>query len=517
MRALLWEGSSANTSCPQAMQDGASRLLQRELAAGRPVDPVQRRVLENALGHLTSRDPRRAWTSGQWMTERPGGSDVSRTETVATYAPFADNGDGAAAAPPCDPDEDIPLGPWSIDGFKWFSSATDSSMTILLARTARGGLSAFYAPMRRHRPTSAAAGGPATELNGVRISRLKSKMGTRSLPTAELELRGMRGWLLGEEGRGIQAIATILDITRLRTAVGALGYLGRGLAAARGFARVREVGAGRGARLRLRDSPLHLRTLAASTAEYHGLLLLAMYGAYVMGLDEHPPPPSSSSSSPSSQPPLARLAPAPALVAPLLRVLTPIIKAHTASRGVTLLYGAMESLGGVGYLENAESEAVNVARLFRDACVLGIWEGTTDVLATDLVRALRHARGGADSLRALDALVRAATAGGGGGGVLVGEWETLRKQIEGTSYEDLVGHARDVLLRLAEVLIASLYVADAQVDGDARIRDMCARYLEMKRLNDGPAMARSTKDELASNQVIVYGHGAGAEGVDSKL
>jgi alkylation response protein AidB-like acyl-CoA dehydrogenase len=164
------------------------------------------------------------------MTERPGGSDLSRSETVATYAPFT-----GGAAPLCDPDEGIPLGPWYIDGFKWFSSATDSKMTILLAQTARG-LSAFYAPMRRHRHQLPAGAGPATELNGVRISRLKNKMGIKSLPTAELELRGMRGWLLGEEGRGIHEIAHILTVTRVRTAFGGLGYLSRGLAVARASA-----------------------------------------------------------------------------------------------------------------------------------------------------------------------------------------------------------------------------------------------------------------------------------------
>jgi hypothetical protein len=65
MRSLLWEASSANTSCPQAMQDGASRLLQRQLELKKDLDPVERKVFENAFAHLTSRDPRRAWTSGQ--------------------------------------------------------------------------------------------------------------------------------------------------------------------------------------------------------------------------------------------------------------------------------------------------------------------------------------------------------------------------------------------------------------------------------------------------------------------
>ena len=69
------------------MQDGAARLLQRHLSKETGLSPTERRVFQNAFDHLTSRDPIKAWTSGQWMTERTGGSDVSQTETVATYDP----------------------------------------------------------------------------------------------------------------------------------------------------------------------------------------------------------------------------------------------------------------------------------------------------------------------------------------------------------------------------------------------------------------------------------------------
>ena len=162
------------------MQDGAARLLQRHLARqddSGTLTPTQRHVFQNAFDHLTSRDPAAAWTSGQWMTERSGGSDVSQTETVATYDPYPDD----AASPLADLAEGIPLGPWSISGFKWFSSATDSHMTILLAKTKPGlGVSAFFAPMRRHNPSLVSATGErgGTELNGVTVQRLKNKFGT---------------------------------------------------------------------------------------------------------------------------------------------------------------------------------------------------------------------------------------------------------------------------------------------------------------------------------------------------
>ena len=179
------------------MTDGAAYVLEKELSTGL-YDDQTRNVLQNALSRLISRDPTQAWTSGQWMTERRGGSDISGTETLATLQDFTDakSIDGH------------PLGPWKVDGFKWFSSATDCDMAILLARTSKG-LSCFFAPTRR----LSDSGEP--EMNGIRIQRLKSKMGTRPLPTAELEIEGMRAYLLGEEGKGINVISGMLNITRV--------------------------------------------------------------------------------------------------------------------------------------------------------------------------------------------------------------------------------------------------------------------------------------------------------------
>ncbi|KAK0720784.1 hypothetical protein B0H67DRAFT_577310 [Lasiosphaeris hirsuta] len=127
-RCHLWEASCANTLCPAAMQDGAARLLQRHLTEkNAALNPIQLRVFQNAYGHLTSRDPSKTWTSGQWMTERTGGSDVSQTETVATYDPYPEG-----AVPLADLNEGIPLGPWSISGFtppspQWATSAAASA------------------------------------------------------------------------------------------------------------------------------------------------------------------------------------------------------------------------------------------------------------------------------------------------------------------------------------------------------------------------------------------------------
>ena len=478
------------------MADGAAKVLQHHLRKSQ-LNIEEQRVFRNAYDHLISRDPEKAWTSGQWMTERIGGSDVSRSETIATYSPLPKD------TPFCDPEENIPLGPWSIDGFKWFSSATDSNMTILLAQTQKG-LSAFYAPMRRYNPSlvvSATGTRGGTELNGVTISRLKNKMGTKSLPTAELELRGMRGWLLGEEGEGIKEISNSLTVRRIRAARSALGRLSRGLAVARGFAEVREVGAGRGKRMRLVDSALHMRSLSDMTIDQHAMMLLTFYSSYLLGLEEHP---TSGRSPPAS---IEAITPPSEYVTPLLRVITPLLKAYVTKQSIPLIYACMESLGGVGYLENSESEYMNIARLFRDACVLNIWEGTTDVLATDFIRALKHPQAGSDSIKALDWLIISGEKSSNSGNASVAEqWESLKAQLEASTQEDLLSGARGTLWKLAEILMAVLFVLDVKSSDGPVIREMSQRYFHSR----GFATSQASNSEriqasLELNRAIVFG------------
>lgn len=512
LRLHLWEGSAANVPCPSAMQDGAARLLQLQLA-GHGLEPEQRRVLSNALERLLSRDPAEAWTSGQWMTERTGGSDVSLTETVAQYKPPAEPG-------LADAHENIPLGPWSISGFKWFSSATDSNMTILLART-QNGVSAFFAPMRRHdssaitlvgRPMGAAG----AELNGVRIQRLKNKLGTRSLPTAELELEDMRGWLLGREGQGVKEISTILTLTRIHSAVAAVGYAGRALAIARAFAKVRQVGAGRGQRVLLTQSPLHMQTLAGMTAKYHGLMLLTFFSSYILGLDENPQA-EGNAELPQS---LAAITPDQKHIAPLLRVLTPLCKAYVCKHAIPLVYDCMEALGGVGYLENEEAQHLNIARLYRDCCVLSIWEGTTDVLATDFLRALKHPKGGQESIDALDVLfdktarLRSEQPNGkAADSPSTDWWGSLKETLARESQANLVADARSILWAVAEGVIGVLLYADAQSDGNQTALDILSRWrliasdrgLHRASPTNSNVSQNNGEDRLARNFAIVYG------------
>lgn len=325
LRLYLYHPSSAIASCPMAMTDGAARVLELE---GSP------ELRERILPRLLSRDPESFWTSGQWMTEKTGGSDVSGTSTVAREA------------------ED---GSFRLHGTKWFTSATTAEVALALARPEGApegsrGLSLFLVELR----------GADQRLRGVRIERLKDKLGTKALPTAELTLDGAHAWQVGATGRGVATVATLLNITRLYNSVCAVGSLRRGLDLAWDYARRRQA-FGRP----LADQPLHQRTLAELEIEHAGAFLLTFRAAELLGREEE-----------GVAGEQERL---------LLRLLTPLAKLETARQAVAGASEILEAFGGAGYVEDT-----GLPRLLRDVQVLAIWEGTTNVLALDVLRAIER-------------------------------------------------------------------------------------------------------------------------------
>ena len=225
--AYLFMPSTDLYGCPLAMTDGAARVL---LGSGND------KLIKRAVPHLTTRDPREFWTSGQWMTEASGGSDVGLSETVARR------------------DADV----WRLTGRKWFTSATTSQMALTLARpegnSAGGkGLALFYVETRD------GAGMP----NRMLINRLKDKLGTRKVPTAELDLDGTPAELVMGTSDGIRNIAPLLNITRTWNSVCAAAFMRRGLALARDYAQ-RRIAFG----APLARQPLHVDTLAGIEAEF---------------------------------------------------------------------------------------------------------------------------------------------------------------------------------------------------------------------------------------------------------
>lgn len=322
--AYLFNPSSALYSCPLAMTDGAAKTL---LVHG------DQEVVDRAVPRLTSRDPDEMWTSGQWMTERTGGSDVGISETVAVK-------DGDT---------------WRLHGTKWFTSAITANVALTLARpegnTSGGrGLAMFYLEIRDERG----------DMNGIRVLRLKDKLGTRQMPTAELALEGAVAHLVGPPSDGTRNITPMLHITRLWNAVSSAAACRRGYALARDYAH-RRVAFGRP----LIEQPLHQATLAWLRVQHEASLQLAMRCAELLGREE--------------------AGEATGAEQRTLRMMLPLAKLVTGKQAVAATSETLEAFGGAGYIEDT-----HLPHLLRDAQVLPIWEGTTNVLSLDVLRAIQR-------------------------------------------------------------------------------------------------------------------------------
>ncbi len=329
----LFAPSTATYLCPVAMTDGAARVL---------TDASDVPELREVLSHLISRDPGKAWTSGQWMTERQGGSDVGQNAVVAKR----------------DVDH------WRLFGQKFFCSNIGCEVALALARpegapAGTRGLALFLVPRD----------GPGGRRNHYRIDRLKDKLGTRAMATGEVTLDGAQAELVGDAERGFAQMTAMLNITRLHNAITATATMRRALMLAAGYAAQR-VAFGR----RLEQHPQHAEVLREMAAEADGALYLTMRMAQLLGRIEAG-------------------AAKPGEVA-VFRVGIALAKLYTAKQAVAVASEAIECFGGQGYMEDT-----GLPRLLRDAQVLPIWEGTTSVLALDVLRVLRKG----DALGALGA------------------------------------------------------------------------------------------------------------------
>jgi acyl-CoA dehydrogenase len=322
-RVYLYHLASEFYTCPLAMTDGAATAIK---ASGNQA------LIDRALPHFLSRDASTFWLSGQWMTENSGGSDVGHTETIARQ----DAG-----------------GQWRLHGRKWFSSAVVGEAALALARpegagTGTAALVLFYVETmdgEQRKPE-------------LIIDRLKDKLGTHELPTAEIHLDGLPACPLGELAHGVRQVAPMLNVTRTWNAICAIASMARAISLARDYATRRQA-FGRP----LIEQPLHAQTLADMQAEFEGAFALAFEVAHLLGRVEH-----------------GVAAPHEAA---LLRLLTPLAKLWTGKLAVKLCSEALECFGGAGYIEDT-----GLPQLLRDAQVYAIWEGTTNVLSLDSLRAL---------------------------------------------------------------------------------------------------------------------------------
>lgn len=315
---LMQAQVECGTLCPTTMTYGAIAAMRR--------DPW---LARNWLPHLLTReyDPRdipiahkRGGLIGMGMTEKQGGSDVRANTSRARRS--AD-------------------GSYRITGHKWFFSAPQCDAHLVLAQTERG-LSCFFLPRRL----------PDGTLNGIRIQRLKDKLGNRSNASSEVEFLDAWSHPLGEEGRGIPTILEMGTYTRLDCVTGTAGMMRHAVVQALHHARHRKAfGA------LLVDQPLMQSVLADLAIESEGALALAMRLARAFDSDAE-----------------SELA--------LRRALTSAAKFWVCKRGCELAAEAMEVLGGNGY-----TEELPLARIAREMPVNSIWEGSGNIMCLDVLRA----------------------------------------------------------------------------------------------------------------------------------
>ncbi|MFK2877333.1 acyl-CoA dehydrogenase family protein [Rhodanobacter hydrolyticus] len=413
-RVYLYHVASEFYTCPLAMTDGAATALK---ASG------NRALIERALPHFLSRDTATFWLSGQWMTETHGGSDVGNTETVAR--------------------QDAE-GQWRLHGRKWFSSAVVGEAALALARpegagAGSGALALFYVETMdgaQRRPE-------------LVIDRLKDKLGTQELPTAEIHLDGLPAWPLGELSNGVRQVAPMLNVTRTWNAVCAVASMARAITLARDYA-TRRLAFGRP----LIEQPLHAQTLADMQAEFEGAFALAFEVAQLLGRVEHG-------------------SAAPHEIA-LLRLLTPLAKLWTGKLAVRLCSEALECFGGAGYIEDT-----GLPQLLRDAQVYAIWEGTTNVLSLDALRALTG-----DGLVTLRTAVAAWLQGGDPHAAFAidAALDAAASHLDATPAQraTLEAGARGLAITLARCAAAALLARQAawsQARGDARPAAALRRFL----------------------------------------
>jgi putative acyl-CoA dehydrogenase len=269
-------------------------------------------------------------TVGMAMTEKQGGSDLRSVQTRAEP-----NGDGT----------------YRLTGHKWFCSAPMSDAFFTLARLPDG-VTCFFVPR------SLDDGSRNTFL----IQRLKDKCGNRSNASSEIEYHATSAWLVGEPGRGIATLIEMAHHTRFDIVIGVAGMMRAALNHALHHTRHREA-FGR----RLADHPLMANVLADLALETEAALLLAFRLAVAFD----------------------RAAAGDAHEAALQRALTPIAKYWLCKRVAPVALEAMECLGGNGYVEEGPA-----ARLYREAPLNGIWEGSANVICLDVLRALSRSPDG---------------------------------------------------------------------------------------------------------------------------
>jgi putative acyl-CoA dehydrogenase len=321
----VWGAAEAGHCCPVSMTYAIVPALRHAPDLAGRFEPLLA-APEYDFG-LRPPETKRGLLAGMSMTEKQGGSDVRANTTRAVPV----NGGGA--------------GEYVLTGHKWFTSAPMGDLFMVLAQ-APGGLSCFLLPRVR----------PDGTPNGMRLQRLKDKLGNRSNASAEVEYDEAVAWLVGEEGRGVRTIIEMVNVTRLDCVLGTATGMRAGLTMAAHHAAHRTA-FGR----KLADQPLMAAVLADLAIESEAATLAAFRLA---GATD-------------------RAARGDGHEAAFRRLALAATKYWVCKRGPAHAAEALECLGGNGYVEES-----GMPRLYREAPLASIWEGSGNVAALDTLRAL---------------------------------------------------------------------------------------------------------------------------------
>ncbi|EME52420.1 acyl-CoA dehydrogenase family protein [Amycolatopsis decaplanina] len=319
-KMYVWGQVDAGHTCPISMTYAAVPALRFNPELSARYEPLLA-ATEYDFG-LREPSSKRGLIAGMSMTEKQGGSDVRANTTTAR--PLGD-------------------GSYVIVGHKWFTSAPMSDMFLTLAQ-APGGLSCFLLPRVL----------PDGSRNGIRLQRLKDKLGNRSNASSEIEYDDAIGWLIGEEGRGVRTIIEMVNNTRLDCAVGSASGMRYGAVRAVHHARHR-----RAFGANLVDQPLMGNVLADLVVESEAATTVGMRLA-------------SATDRPDDEQEQA-----------FRRLGLAVTKYWVCKRGPSHAVEALECLGGNGYVEES-----GMPRLYREAPLMSIWEGSGNVAALDALRAM---------------------------------------------------------------------------------------------------------------------------------
>lgn len=310
--------------CPNSMTLGSIPLIQRE-------PELWAKIGDKLLStEYDERDvpisQKKSIWLGMGMTEKQGGSDVRANETIAV--PVAESGRGQA---------------YLLTGHKWFFSAPMCDVHLVVAKTEQDGLACFFVPRWLEDGTK----------NPIHIQRLKDKVGNRSNSSSEVEFKEAWGIMIGEAGRGIPTIIEMANYTRLTCSVGSTAMLRQALVQCIAYTRQRKAFG-----KHLAEQPLMRAVLADLALETEAAMQLSFHLAHCYEAED-------------------------ALSVAWKRIMTPASKFWICKRAVELTGEMMEIFGGNGYVDNGI-----MARIFKEAPVNTIWEGSGNVMCLDVLRAI---------------------------------------------------------------------------------------------------------------------------------